>query len=526
MLRVPDSEEILAMGEKLGLDFTMPEAEIVRERIVVKLKEVDQFYEAHFPGEHEQRPRGTSYRPSVEEDPLNAFISKFRIEGAESGPLAGKTVALKDHISVAGVPLTLGSHFMDGYIADIDATVVTRLLDHGATVIGKLNMDDFASGGGLLGAGNFGRTLNPHGTGFVSGGSSSGAGAAVAGGYVDIAIGGDQGGSVRNPASYCGIVGLKPTFGLVPHTGAIGADPSLDYLGPMTRRVEETALTLQCIAGPDGSDPRQRSMPDIPDYSSLLDRSVEGLRIGILDEGFGYPRMDDDVSDAVLAAADVLRGAGALVTRISVPAHTDAYVPASIIMAEGTRYLFDSNLGGTSADTYYPISLITAFGRFKQSAGYELPLSSKLNATFAEYLHTRYHGRFYAKAQNVRGAIRRAYDSALAEVDLLICPTKPTTAPRYVEPTNYVEEMEYFLSRGEPGNAAFSRNTAPFNYTGHPAISVPCAAVNGMPVGMQIVGRHFEDDVVLRAAYAFQESSGFVIIPDTDDSVSTTTSLR
>jgi amidase len=294
----------------------------------------------------------------------------------------------------------------------------------------------------------------------------------------------------------------------------------------MTRRVEDTALTLQCIAGPDGSDPRQRSMPEIPDYSSLLDRGVDGLRIGILDEGFGYPGLDADVNDAVLAATDVLRGAGATVTRISVPAHTDAYVPASIIMAEGTRYLFDSNLGGTSADTYYPISLITAFGRFKQAAGYELPLSSKLNATFAEYLHDRYHGRFYAKAQNVRGAIRRAYDAALAEVDLLICPTKPTTAPRYVEPTNYVEEMEYFLSRGEPGNAAFSRNTAPFNYTGHPAISVPCAAVNGMPVGMQLVGRHFEDDIVLRAAYAFQEASGFVILPDTGHGDSTTTTNR
>jgi amidase len=510
MLRVPDANEVHALGEQLGFDFTTPETELVRERIVLKLAEVHRFYDAHFPEEEAPaRSRGASYRPSVEEDPLNAFISKFRIEGAESGPLLGKTVALKDNIAVAGVPLTLGSHFMDGYIADVDATVVTRLLDQGATVIGKLNMDDLASGGGLLGTGDYGRTLNPHGGEFVSGGSSTGAGAAVGGGYVDIAIGGDQGGSVRNPASYCGIVGLKPTFGLVPHTGAIGADPSLDHLGPMTRRVEDTALTLQCIAGPDGSDPRQASIPFIPDYVAALDRGVSGLRIGILDEGFGYPGMDDEVSKSVLAAVDVLQAAGAVVTRISVPAHTEAYVPASIIMAEGTRYYFDSNLGGTSAETHYPISLITAFGRFKQAAGYELPLSSKLNATFAEYLHARYHGRFYAKAQNVRGAIRRAYDSALSEVDLLVCPTKPTTAPRYVEPDDYVSDMENYLSRGEPGNAAFSRNTAPFNYTGHPAISVPSGIVNGLPVGMQIVGRRFEDDVVLRAAYAYQESGGF-----------------
>jgi amidase len=512
MLRIPEVEEVMEIGKELGFDFTRTEAQMVQERMVSSLEGLNKFYEMRI--EEERLPmrylnRDPGYRPSAEEDPYNAFIRKCRIEGAEEGILKGKTVALKDHIAVAGIPLTFGSHFMDGYIPDFDATIVTRLLDHGATITGKLNMHDFASGGGLVGVGDFGRTPNPHNPDYVSGGSSSGSGAAVAGGYVDISIGGDQGGSVRNPAHYCGIVGLKPTFGLVPHTGVVGADPSLDYLGPMARRVEDVAATLQCVAGPDGYDPRQTVMPEIPKYTELLDRGVKGLRIGILEEGFGYEGMDKDVEDAVLSALDVLRLAGAEVKRVSIPMHTDAYMPASVIMLEGTKYLYDTNFGGAFAATYYPTSLITAIGRFKKSHGHEWPLSFKLSMTLAEYVHERYHGRLYAKAQNVRSTIKKAYDDVFSEVDLLVCPTKPTKAPKFEEARNYVEEMEHFLSRGPGGNAAFTRNTLTFNYTGHPAISVPCALSEGLPIGMQLIAPHFQDHLILQVAYAFQELVDF-----------------
>ncbi|SEB72533.1 amidase family protein [Paenibacillus sp. GP183] len=505
MLRIPEVEEVMELGKELGFNFTRTEAEIVQDRIASSLQELDEFYEMRI--EEERLPlryltRDPGYRPSAEEDPYNAFIRKCRVEGAEEGILKGKTVALKDHVAVAGIPQSFGSHFMDGYIPDYDATIVTRLLDHGATITGKLNMHDFSSGG-MIGVGNFGRTQNPHNPDHVPGGSSSGSGAALAAGLVDISIGGDQGGSVRNPAHYCGVVGLKPTFGLIPHTGVVGADPSLDYLGPMARRVEDVAAALQCLAGPDGYDPRQTEMPEIPNYTELLDRGVKGLKIGILTEGFGYEGMEKDVEEAVLSAVDVLRHAGAEVKKVSIPMHTDAHIAGSAIMLEGTKYLFDTNFGGAFAATYYPTSLITTIGRFKQSHGHEWPLTFKLNMTLAEYLHERYHGRLYAKAQNVRKTVKKAYDKAFAEVDLLVCPTKPNKAPKFVEARNYVEAMEHYLNRG---GAAHSRNTMPFNYTGHPAISVPCAKSEGLPIGMQLIAPHFQDLLLLQTAYAFQET--------------------
>lgn len=503
MLRIPEVDEVMAIGKQLGFDFTPKEAGIVQDKIAITLQDLDRFYEMRIEEERltlRYLTRDPGYRPSAEEDPFNAFIRKCRIEGSGEGILKGKTVALKDHISVAGVPLTFGSHFMDGYIPDYDATIVTRLLDQGATITGKLNMHDFSSGG-MVGIGDYGRVHNPHDPDHVTGGSSSGAGAAVAGGFVDIAIGGDQGGSVRNPAHYCGIVGLKPTFGLIPHTGVVGSDPTIDYLGPMARRVEDIASVLECAAGADGYDPRQVGVEETPKYSKLLDRGVKGLKIGILAEGFGYEGMEKDVEEAVLAAVDELRLNGADVKKVSVPMHTDAYLTGSPIGLEGFRYLFETNFGGAFAPTYYPTSLITTIGRFKES-GHEWPISLKLQITLAEYVHRRYHGRLYAKAQNVRKTVTRAYDAAFAEVDLLVCPTKPTRAPKFEQPQTYEEILERNLYRG---GAAHSRNTASFNFTGHPAISVPCA-VDGLPIGMQLIAPHFRDQVLLQAAYAYQES--------------------
>ncbi|MBD2847036.1 amidase [Paenibacillus sp. IB182496] len=506
MLRNPDLEEVMQLGRALGFDFTETEAEIARERMVSSLAALDQFYELRI--EEERLPlrhlhRDPGYRPTEEEDPLNAFIRKCRVEGAEDGPLKGRTVALKDHTAVAGVPLTFGSHFMEGYVPDFDATVVTRLLDAGATITGKLNLVDFSNGPGLAGTGDFGRVKNPHRPEHVSGGSSSGSGAAVAGGYVDIAIGGDQGGSVRAPAHYCGVVGLKPTFGLIPHTGVIGSDPSLDYLGPMAKRVEDVATVLECVAGADGYDPRQANLPDLPDYTSALAKGVKGLRVGILVEGFGFDGMEKDVEEAVLAGVDVLRAAGAQVKKISVPMHTDAHLMGLPLGLEGSKYLFDTNFGGAFAATWYPTSLITTIGRFKQSHGHEWPMTVKMRMTLAQYMQDRYHGRLYAKAQNVRKTVKRAYDAAFEEVDVLVCPTKPTKAPKYRQASTSGEAIEQILYRA---GEAHSRNTASFNYTGHPAISVPCAKSDGLPIGMQVIAPHFRDDLLLQVAYAFQES--------------------
>src|SRR5499427_5045935 len=280
MLRRPDVDEVADYGRALGFDLTATEARMIQARMMDTIAALEAFDELRveergLPLRFPDRDPGA--RPSESEDPVGAFIRRCRVKGADTGPLAGKTVGLKDHVALAGVPLTFSSHMMDGYVPDFDATIVTRLLDAGATIVGKLKMEEFSWGGpGLSGVGDYGRPLNPHNREHVTGGSSSGSGAAVAGGAVDIALGGDQGGSIRLPAAWCGIVGLMPTHGLVPHSGVFGLEPTIDYVGPMARTVDEVAIALQCVAGRDGYDPRQAHVPArLPAYTEALSRGVK-----------------------------------------------------------------------------------------------------------------------------------------------------------------------------------------------------------------------------------------------------------
>src|SRR6202453_46288 len=245
-------------------------------------------------------PRTPGYRPSPEENPLNAWYVKTDIHGAPKGKLKGKTVAVKDNVCVAGVPMMNGSSTLEGYIPNIDATIVTRLLDAGATIKGKAHCECFClSGGSHTGA--LGHVHNPHKRGYSAGGSSSGSGALVAAGGVDLAIGGDQGGSIRMPASFCGIYGMKPTHGLVPYTGIMPIELTLDHTGPMTATVEDNALLLEVLAGPDGLDPRQYGGQS-QDYRAALGKGAKGLRIGVVEEGFGHAHSQAQ-SDAVVREA-------------------------------------------------------------------------------------------------------------------------------------------------------------------------------------------------------------------------------
>jgi amidase len=522
MLRIPEVDEIMEIGNKLGFDLTRTEAEIFQEHIAGSLEGLDKFYEMKL--EEERLPlryltRDPGYQPSQEEDPLNAFVRKCRVEGSGNGLLQGKTVAFKDHVSVAGVPYCFGSHFMDGYIPDFDATIATRLLDHGATITGKLNMDDFSNGGPTYGIWDYGRVLNPHQPEHVTGGSSSGSGAAVAGGYVDIAIGGDQGGSIRIPSAWCGVVGIKATFGLIPHTGVFGSEPSIDYVGPMARSVEDVAAALESIAGADGYDPRQANIPEPPAYTKLLGGGVKGLKIGILTEGFEVPGTQKEVRDSVMAAIDMLEKAGAIISQVSVPVHKNTVALAQAALSlGGAKYLYDTNFGGAFAKTWYPTSLITTMGRFKQSHAYELPISMRTNLTLGHYLQKRYHGRLYAKAHNVRKTLIKEYDKALSEVDLLVLPTVPTTAPLFQVPGDIKSALKQALyvdvAPTDPV-AIRNKNTQPFNYTGHPAISVPCGKAGGLPIGLQLVARHFDEKTLLRAAYAVEQSVKYEHLPVT-----------
>jgi len=512
MLRRPDVDEVMGYGRALGFDLTPTEARIMQSRMMETIDALEAFNELRI---EESRPplqftdRDPGRRPTEEEDPLNVFIHMCRIEGAAQGPLRGKTIGLKDHISVAGVPLTFSSHLMDGYIPDFDATIVTRVLAAGATITGKLKMEEFSWGGpGLSGVGDYGRPLNPHNHAHVTGASSSGSAAAVAGGYVDIAFGGDQGGSIRLPAAWCGIVGLMPTHGLVPHSGVFGLEPTIDYVGPMARTVDEVATVLECVAGPDGVDPRQANVPQrLPRYTEALSRGVKGLRIGILDEGFDVQGGERDVDESVTEAIHTLERAGARTQRVSVPLHTKALLGLLPIYLEGGKRMYDTNFGGSFARTYYPSSLISIFGRLKQTHGREFSPNLKLNLMQGHYLQLHYSGRLYAKAQNVRATFVAQYDRVFAGVDLLAMPTVPIKAPRWRAPRDHEDALELTILGGRRGLdlGPVIANTCPFNYTGHPAISIPCGKSDGLPIGLMLVAPHFREDVLLQAAHAYQQ---------------------
>src|SRR5947209_9447911 len=246
-------------------------------------------------------PRTPVYRPEGAENCYNAWYVKTTVKGAPGGKLAGKTVALKDNVCLAGVPMMNGASTLEGYVPDVDATIVTRILDAGGTIVGKAHCEYFCfSGGSHTNA--TGPVHNPHKMGYSSGGSSSGSGVVVATGEADMAIGGDQGGSIRIPAAFCGIYGMKGTFGLVPYTGVMPIELTLDHTGPMTRNVRDNALLLEVLAGSDGVDPRQIA-PVVANYTEALDGGVKGMRIGIVKEGFGLAVSERDVDAKVMAAA-------------------------------------------------------------------------------------------------------------------------------------------------------------------------------------------------------------------------------
>jgi amidase len=418
--------------------------------------------------------------------------------------LAGKTVSFKDHIAVAGMPVSFGTFALEGLIADFDATVVTRVLQAGGTVVGKNSMDGLSGGFGFGGGiGDYGRPLNPHNPEHVTGGSSAGSGAAVAAGEVDLAFGGDQGGSIRIPAALSGTVGLKPTFGLISHFGVgFGSDQSIDYTGPMTRTVKDAAAALQATAGYDGYDPRQsRDVPWAIDALSTLEHGAAGVRVGVLEEGF--EDADQDVRELVMSAIDILSEGGAKVSKVSIPEHHTSRVAQLALMPEGSKAVFDTGYYGMFAKTYYPASIIASINKMWATQADSLSPRTKLSLIVAELSRRHYSGRVYAKAQNTRARCVEAFDSQFSDVDVLVMPTCITTAPKYEAPASYLEALDENLSMSIFGAA---RNTMPYNFTGHPALAVPVGKAGGLPVSMQLVGRFFEDPLLLQVASSFEHS--------------------
>lgn len=302
--------------------------------------------------------RTPGYRPSGEENKYGAWYIKSTIKGAATGKLVGKTVVLKDNVCLAGVAMTNGASTLEGYVPNVDATIVTRMLDAGATIVGKAVCEYFCFSGGSH-TSSTGPVHNPHRMGYSAGGSSSGSAALVAAGEVDMAIGGDQGGSIRMPASYCGVYGMKATHGLVPYTGVMPIELTIDHTGPITGTVSDNALMLEVLAGPDGLDPRQHAGETAKPYTELMKGGVRGLRIGIVTEGFGWPQSVAAVDAKVRTAAEIFTRLGAIVSEVSVPMHRVGPAIWLPIAAEGaTQQMMKDNGHGFNWKGLYVTSMV------------------------------------------------------------------------------------------------------------------------------------------------------------------------
>ncbi|KAL4226756.1 hypothetical protein ACF0H5_014736 [Mactra antiquata] len=497
VVRAPDAEELKELSKEWGFHIPDDELSEIRDYMCGFLHEYEVVDSLVSPSLDVKYPRTPGYRPEPEDNLCNAWYWKCDIKGASSGPLFGKTIGIKDNICVAGVPMTNGSKVMEGYVPDIDATLVTRILDNGGRIMGKTNCENMCFSGSSW-TNDTGPTLNPHDPVRSTGGSSGGSAAAVYNGEVDMAIGGDQGGSIRIPASWCGIVGLKPTWGLVPYTGAVSIETTVDHLGPMAKNVTDCAILLKAIAGLDGErDSRQPRDLQVPDYVQKLDKNLAKWKIGLVTEGF--EPCEKDVQSVVRDAAMKLSQADATVEDVSIPLHKDGNAIWAPICVEGGYQCMILGCGaGYQNKGFYTESVVT-----KLRAGYEqqrrqLSDPMKLIMLMGGHIQKNYGNRFYAKAQNLNMKLTEAYDKALDKYDVLIMPTLPYTAP--LLPTKDATVTERLKNA-----LGMIKNTAPFDSTGHPAITINAGTSAGLPVGMMIIGKRFDDAKVLQAAFAFEQ---------------------
>ncbi|MBH5320233.1 Asp-tRNA(Asn)/Glu-tRNA(Gln) amidotransferase subunit GatA [Paenibacillus sp. GSMTC-2017] len=409
--------------------------------------------------------------------------------GGERGLLFGLPAGIKDNIVTEGLLTTCASQFLSNYNPIYSATSARKLKDAGAITIGKLNMDEFAMGGSNENSSYY-PTRNPWNTDYVPGGSSGGSAASVAAGQVYFSLGSDTGGSIRQPAAYCGIVGLKPTYGLVSRFGLVAFASSLDQIGPLTKNVEDSAFVLQAIAGYDASDSTSAKV-EIPDYTASLTGDVKGLRIGVPKEYLGAG-IDPRVKEAVMNALKVYESLGATWEEVSLP-HTDYAIAAYYLLAssEASSNLarFDGVRYGVRADN--PDNLIDLY-RKSRSQGFGSEVKRRIMlGTYA--LSSGYYDAYYLKAQKVRTLIKQDFDNVFNQFDLIIGPTAPTPAFRIGEQVG--DPLTMYLN---------DICTIPVSLAGVPAISVPCGTADGLPIGLQIIGKAFDESTVLRAAHAFE----------------------
>jgi aspartyl-tRNA(Asn)/glutamyl-tRNA(Gln) amidotransferase subunit A len=440
-----------------------------------------------------------SYIETIGKSKINGFttVSGEAINTAREidtkgheGPLAGIPIAIKENISTKGLSTTCSSKILQGYVPPYDAHVIERLKAAGAVILGKTNMDEFAMGTSTESS-YYGPTFNPWDMDRVPGGSSGGSAAVVAAGEAPVSLGSDTGGSVRCPAAYCGVVGLKPTYGCISRYGLISYANSLEQIGPLATNVADIATIMDVVAGHDSRDSTSINRENT--YSDALKDDVKGMKIGVPEEYFGEG-INEKVEKAAWDAIGKYEDMGATYEKVSMP-HTK-YALASyyiIAMSEASSNLarFDGTRYGYRADgdNWHVMASKTRAEGFGDEVKRRILLG-----TYA--LSAGYHDKYYLKALKVRTLVKQDFDKALANVDVLMGPTMPAPAFKIGEKID--DPLSLYLA---------DVNTVPINLAGVPSISVPCGLADDMPVGLQIIGKHFDENTIIKAAYSFEQNT-------------------
>lgn len=463
------------------------------------------------PVDYGRFPRTGIYTPANEDNPRRGWACKATVKGAPEGLLKGKTICLKDNICLAGVPCRFGTDVVKDFIPEVDATVVSRILENAGTILGKATCENMSHGAASFTSPN-GPVQNPYADGFSTGGSSSGCGTLIGKGEVDMGIGGDQGGSIRIPAAFCGVVGLKATFGLVPYTGVLSSERSLDHVGPMAATIKDAALLLQAVAGYDGLDDRQLGAPlynNLPLYIPTSS-DLSGMRIGVLKEGFTSLYISPEIEQVVRSAIEKFKDLGAEIKEVSVPAHSQGGSVMHVINKMGSHQTRQGRAVG--AGGLYVNDFLEKLIPWKQSKWDKVHSFVQGTSVSGEYAFQHYP-TVYGRAMNIMRRVKADYDAALTEVDVLVMPTVPFVARRHIEPgagpLACVQKC-----------AGIVDNTTTFNATGHPALAFPVGfglpakediltpedeAIR-LPISMQIVGRMWEDATCLKVAAAWEDT--------------------
>ncbi|MEK3763753.1 MULTISPECIES: Asp-tRNA(Asn)/Glu-tRNA(Gln) amidotransferase subunit GatA [unclassified Solibacillus] len=412
----------------------------------------------------------------------------------ERGPLFGMPIGVKDNIVTEGLETTCASKILEGFMPIYDATIVKKLRDAGMVTVGKLNMDEFAMGSSNENSA-YKTTKNPWNLSHVPGGSSGASAAAVAAGEVPFSLGSDTGGSIRQPAAYCGVVGMKPTYGRVSRFGLVAFASSLDQIGPITRNVTDNALLLEAISGVDEMDSTSADVP-VPNYAASLDGNIKGLKIAVPKEFLGEG-VGEAAKQSVLDALEVLKGLGATVEEVSLP-HSKYALAAYYILSsseassnlsrfDGIRYGYRSENAKNLLELY------------KQSRAEGFGDEVKRRIMLGTYsLSAGTYDAYYKKAQQARTLIKADYDKVFENYDVIIGPTAPT--PAFAIGANIDDPMTMYAN---------DILTIPINLAGVPAISIPCGFENDLPLGLQIIGKHFDEETLYRVAYAYEQNTDF-----------------